>query len=143
MMNKIVAILVAILATLFIGYDIYKTSQPITRNITIPSTGVEIIAKGKYIEGNISTTVNVENGWFRPHILYILGNYDLKDFIIIKYVDSDDNEISEVRFNYSDFANNGGIKTARSITNISRKMYRKIDHIYIITRALDHKELVR
>ena len=138
-----VAILVITLTSVLIGIDCYKVSQPVKRTLTVPNTGVEIIVKGKYIENNISTTVSVENGWFKPYIQNIIAAYGLKEFIMVEFVDSDDNQLAEVTFSYTDFAKFEGNMIAKKRVAISRKVYKKIDHILISYRGLDVKEFVR
>ena len=141
---KTILISVAILViTLLIGIDCYKVSQPVKKSLTVPDTGIEIIVKGKYIEDSISTTVNVENGWFKPYIHDIIAAYDLKEFMVVKFVDSDDNELVEIPLAFSDFAKLDGVMIAQKKAKISRKLYKKIDHVLIIYRALNVKEFIR
>ena len=138
-----VAILVITLTSVLIGIDCYKVSQPVKRTLTVPNTGVEIIVKGKYIENNISTTVSVENGWFKPYIQNIIAAYGLKEFMVIKFIDADEDELAEVRFDFADFARLDGAMVAKRKTKISRNLYKKIDNVLVTYRGLDVKEFVR
>ena len=143
MKKQILAIFVAILTTILIGYDCYKVSQPVKKSFTVPDTGVEIIVKGKYIEDSISTTVNVENGWFKPYIHNILDTYGLKDFMVIEFVDSDDNQLVEIPFAFSDFGKLDGIMVAKKKAKISRNLYKKINRVLITYRALNVEEFIQ
>ena len=143
---SILAVIILAVTVAFIGYDRYKLNKPIEYAVNVKNTNVNIVVRGQYDDGDLHTTVKIENGWFKPQVynfLYMLEPYD--KFITVYYEDEDDNVVCTEVFALKDFVENSeeDIFIAKKTKELNEKKRRKIKHSQISYLGLHVKELVR
>jgi hypothetical protein len=149
MKKKICSILVAIILALivaFIGYDQYNLHKTVEKSKIVQETGVNIVVKSNYDDGELHTTVKIENGWFKQWAYNFLFASELygDDFIVVYYEDNDGNVIKKVEFSIKDFAQNRyeNYVMAKKTVEISAKKRKKIKDINCSYKGLHVKEII-
>ena len=140
-----IVILLALFGSFFC-YDQYQLNKPIEYTVNAKNTNINIVVRGQYDDGDLRTTVKVENGWFKPQVfnyLYMLEPYN--KFITVYYEDENDNVICTEVFALRDFIEDSerNIFIAQKTKELNEKKRRKIKHSHIGYLGLHVKELVK
>ena len=143
---SILAVIILAVTVAFIGYDRYWLHKADEFTIVAKNTNINIVVKTQWDDGDLYTTVKVENGWFKQWVYnYIVMTEPYDDFITVFYIDKDDNVIHSVRFALKDFAETteGNIYVARKTTELSEKKRRKIKQGNASYKGLFVKEIIQ